>query len=95
MVVVREHLKKNLLMYVGGVIYLLYLLSVAWTGWFDVFFSGAALHVGAKGIDFYQLPDGAWAFWHGGSLTGQPLPSGDSISEVFLLMLTYTILYLR
>src|SRR6202521_298324 len=67
------HLKKYFLIYLGLVIYLLFFVSVAWTGWFDIFFSGAALHAGAKGIDFYQLPNGAWAFWHGGSLIGDPL----------------------
>jgi hypothetical protein len=65
----------------GLLIYLLFYVSVAWTGWFDIFFSGAALHVGAKGIDFYQLPNGAWAFWHGGSLTGKPLGNGAQYSR--------------
>ena len=54
---------------------------MAWTGWFDVFFSGAALHTGAKGIDFYQLPNGAWAFLHGGSLTGTPLAGGAQYAK--------------
>ncbi len=75
------HLKKYSLIYVGLVIYLLFFLSVTWTGWFNVFFSGAALHVGAKGIDFYQLPNGAWAFWHGGSLTGKPLSNGSQYAK--------------
>lgn len=59
----------------GLLIYLLFYISVAWTGWLDIFFSGAALHVGAKGIDFYQLPKGAWAFWHSLSLVGDHLPA--------------------
>jgi Protein of unknown function (DUF2029). len=37
-----------------------------------MFFSGPALHIGVKGIDFLQVPRGAWSFWHGGSLTGAP-----------------------
>ncbi len=65
----------------GLLIYLLFYVSVAWTGWFDIFFSGAALHVGAKGIDFYQLPNGAWAFLHGGSLTGKPLANGAQYAK--------------
>jgi hypothetical protein len=65
----------------GLLIYALFYVSVAWTGWFDVFFSGAALHAGAKGIDFYQLPNGAWAFWHGGDLTGAPLADGAQYSR--------------
>ncbi len=75
------HLKKYFLIYLGLIIYLLFFLSVTWTGWFDLFFSGAALHVGAKGIDFYQLPRGAWAFWHGGSLTGAPLADGSQYAK--------------
>jgi hypothetical protein len=75
------HLKKYFLIYLGVIIYLLFFVSVTWTGWFDVFFSGPALHVGAKGIDFYQVPNGAWAFWHGGSLTGKPLTDGSQYGE--------------
>src|SRR5689334_20996810 len=74
---VFKYLKMYFLIYFGLLIYLLFYISVAWTGWFDIFFSGAALHAGAKGIDFYQLPKGAWAFWHGGSLTGD-LPPGKT-----------------
>ncbi|GLV53549.1 hypothetical protein KDH_04020 [Dictyobacter sp. S3.2.2.5] len=73
---IRYQLKTYGLFYLGIGVYALFLLSVMWTGWLDVFFSGAALHEGAKGIDFYQLLNGAWAFWHGGSLTGDPLPGG-------------------
>src|SRR5258707_10175499 len=73
--VIYRHLKHYSLIYLGLAIYLLFYVSVAWTGWFDFLFSGAALHVGAKGIDFYQIPKGAWAFWHGGTLSGD-LPAG-------------------
>ncbi len=77
------HLKKYILIYIGLMIYLLFFISVAWTRWFDVFFSGAALHIGAKGVDFYQLPRGAWAFWHGGSLTGDPLANGSQYAKQY------------
>ena len=56
---VFRHFKQYFLVYLGLVIYLLFFISVAQTGWFDVFFSGAALHDGAKGVDFYQLLKGA------------------------------------
>lgn len=72
---IYAHLRRYFLIYLGLVIYLLFFISVVNTSWFDLFFSGAALHVGAKGIDFFQLPKGAWAFWHGGGLNGT-LPSG-------------------
>ncbi|GCE24369.1 glycosyltransferase 87 family protein [Dictyobacter kobayashii] len=77
----QRQLKTYGLIYLGVLIYLLFLISVAWTGWFNIFFSGAALHEGAKGIDFYQLPDGAWAFWHGGSLTGAALSDGSQYAQ--------------
>jgi len=73
---VIKHIKTYALLYLGTIIYLLFYISAAKTGWFDIFFSGAALHNGAKGIDFYQLLQGAWAYWHGGSLTGKPLSDG-------------------
>jgi hypothetical protein len=80
---VYRHLKKYFLIYLGLVIYLLFFISVAWTGWFDVFFSGAALHVGAKGIDFYQLPKGAWGFLHGATLVGDHLPAGTPYTDAY------------
>src|SRR5437764_17088 len=61
----------------GVIINGLFVLSAVQTGWFDLFFSGSALHHGSKGIDFYQVLRGAWAYWHGGSLTGEPLANGD------------------
>ncbi|HET8845819.1 MAG TPA: hypothetical protein VFN35_30425, partial [Ktedonobacteraceae bacterium] len=77
------HVRKYSLVYLGLVIYLLFFVSVASTGWFDFLFSGAAMHVGAKGIDFYQVPRGAWAFWHGGSMTGDPLADGSQYGKDF------------
>jgi len=77
------HLRKHVLLYLGAILYLLFFISVARTGWFDIFFSGAALHTGAKGIDFYQIPRGAWAFWHGGSLTGDPLANGSQYAKQY------------
>lgn len=78
---IQHQFKAYGLVYLGVFVYLLFLVSVVWTGWFNIFFSGAALHEGAKGIDFYQLPDGAWAFWHGGSLTGAVLPDGAQYAQ--------------
>ncbi|GHO83993.1 glycosyltransferase family 87 protein [Dictyobacter formicarum] len=78
---IRHQLKTYGLVYLGLCVYLLFLISIVWTGWLNIFFSGAALHEGAKGIDFYQLPNGAWAFWHGGSLTGAALPDGAQYAQ--------------
>src|SRR5258708_17116142 len=68
--VIYRHLKHYSLIYLGLAIYLLFYVSVAWTGWFDFFFIGAALHVEAQGIYFYQISKGGLAFWHGGPLFG-------------------------
>lgn len=73
---ITRHFRAHWLIYPGLLLYLLFFVSVARTGWFNPLFSDPALHVGAKGIDFYQVPRGAWAFWHGGSLTGTELPGG-------------------
>ena len=78
-----QHINAYKLIYLGALIHVFFYVSVAWTGWFDVFFSGAALHSGAKGIDFYQLPRGAWAFWHGGQLTGDPLSDGSRYAKTY------------
>ena len=77
----NTHFKRYFLIYLGLIIYLLFFISAVWTGWFDIFFSGVALNAGAKGSDFYQLPRGAWAFWHGGSLTGDPLADGSQYAK--------------
>ncbi len=81
MLFVYTHIKQYGLIYLGLIMYLLFYISVAWTGWFDIFFSGAALHIGAKGIDFYQLPKGAWEFWHGGSMVGNHQPHGSPFTD--------------
>jgi hypothetical protein len=73
---VAIHARTYWLIYLGLAVYLLFFISVAWTGWLDIFFSGAAAHAGDKGVDFYQILRGTWAYQHGGSLTGEPLPNG-------------------
>jgi len=78
-----KHVYDHKTLYVGILIYLLFFVSVLFTGWLDIFFSGAALHVGAKGIDYFQVPRGAWAFLHGGSLTGSALPDGSMYARSF------------
>jgi hypothetical protein len=68
---------KNILRYkwlfLCLLVHICFFLSAAYFHWFDIFFNANALHVGAKGIDFYQIPSGAWSAWHGGSLTGAPI----------------------
>jgi len=71
------HIHTYLLLYVGIAIHVLFYVSALWTGWLDVFFSGSSTHYADPGIDFFQVVRGAWSWWHGGSLTGVALPSGQ------------------
>ena len=72
-----KHIKKWLvsianhkLIYIGLLINILLYISAFQTKWFDYFFSGSSLHLCCKGLDFYQIPNGAYAYLHGGSLSG-------------------------
>jgi hypothetical protein len=72
-----KHIKKwfvcianHKLIYIGLLINVLFYISASQTKWFDYFFSGSALHLCCKGLDFYQIPNGAYAYLHGGSLSG-------------------------
>lgn len=83
-----RHIATYKLIYLGLTIQLLFYVSAAWTGWFNIFFNAAALHLPDptwgnvfQGIDFYQVPRGAWALWHGGSLTGDPLGDGTVYAQ--------------
>lgn len=69
------------LLVVGILIHLLFYLSL-WTGWLNPFFSGISIHLTMQGVDFYQGVRGAWSWWHGGSLTGAALPSGQIYAPV-------------
>lgn len=71
---VYVHLVKYRLAYLGLAILLTFYVAAAHTTVFNGFFSGDASHHCCKGMDFYQVPNGAYAFWHGGSLDGRPLP---------------------
>lgn len=61
---------QHKLISIGLLINVLFYISAAKTKWFDYFFSGSALHLCCKGLDFYQIPNGAYAYLHGGSLSG-------------------------
>lgn len=54
---------------VGLLIHIAFFISASKTKWFDYFFSGSSLHLCCRGLDFYQIPDGAYSFWHGESLS--------------------------
>lgn len=70
-----EIVNKHKLIYLGLGIHLLFFFSAFGLNWFDYFFTGASLHHCCKGLDFYQIPQGAYAFLHGGSLSGALPPN--------------------
>lgn len=58
------------MLYLGLLIQALFYISASSTGWLNIFFSGPALHHCCHGMDFYQVPNGAWSALHNGSFTG-------------------------
>lgn len=55
---------------IAVVIHLLYYASGHFTGWLNIFFENTT-----RGQDFFQIPNAAFSFLHGGSLQGE-LPAG-------------------
>nr|BBH86835.1 hypothetical protein KTC_15860 [Thermosporothrix sp. COM3] len=76
-----KSIKTYKLIYLGLIIHMLYYISAFHTGWFNGLFTGSAIHYCCKGLDFYQVPDGAYAYWHNGKLTGEELPDGTRFSQ--------------
>lgn len=71
---------KYYLIYLGVIIQLLFYISAYRTGWFNGLFTGNSIHHCCRGMDFYQVPNGAYSFWRQGDLTGKPLPNGFKYS---------------
>lgn len=57
---------KYALLGIGLLIHIAFFISACWTKWFNFFFSGSSLHICCRGMDFYQIPNGAYSYWHGG-----------------------------
>src|SRR3989344_5633347 len=70
-----NHILKSKLLILGFIIYFSFNISALKTNWFDYFFFGSSIHYCCKGLDFYQIPNAAYAFFHGGELNGK-LPAG-------------------
>jgi len=62
-------ISKYALLGIGLLIHIAFFISASRTKWFDYFFSGSSLHLCCRGLDFYQVPNGAYSYWHGGSLS--------------------------
>lgn len=61
---------NKLLIIAAVIIQVSFFISAIWTHWFDYFFFSSSLHYCCQGLDFYQIPNGAFAFFHHGNLTG-------------------------
>lgn len=70
-----RHILKSRLLVLGFLIYFLFNLSALTDHFFDFFFFDSSTHHCCQGLDFYQVPNAAYAFFHGGELTGS-LPDG-------------------
>lgn len=66
---------KKFLIALAILIQFSFFISAIWTGWYDYFFFGSSLHYCCQGLDFYSIPNAAFAFFHQGDLTGN-LPVG-------------------
>jgi hypothetical protein len=62
-------ISRYALLGVGLLIHIAFFISASKTKWFNYFFSGSSLHLCCRGLDFYQIPNGAYSYWHGGSLS--------------------------
>lgn len=62
-------ISRNVLLGIGLLIHVAFFISASSTKWFNYFFSGSSLHLCCRGLDFYQIPNGAYSYWHGGSLS--------------------------
>jgi hypothetical protein len=62
-------ISRYALLGVGLCIHIAFFISAESTKWFNYFFSGSSLHLCCQGLDFYQIPNGAYSYWHGGSLS--------------------------
>ncbi len=70
-----NYIFKSKLIILGFLIYFLFNISALTNHFMDYFFFDSSVHHCCKGLDFYQIPNGAYAFINGGSLTGE-LPKG-------------------
>jgi len=68
---------KHKLIIFGIAINITFFISSISTKWYDFFLFSSSIHHCCQGLDFYQIPNGAYSFFHTGSLNGALL-IGDS-----------------
>lgn len=66
---------KSKLLLLGIIIYTTFNIAALGPHWYDFFFFGSSVHYCCQGLDFYQIPNAAYALFHGGDLSGK-LPEG-------------------
>lgn len=80
-----KHIVKSKLLLVGIAIYLLFNISaLAPSHFMDFFFFGSSVHHCCQGLDFYQVPNGMYAFLHGGNLSGNLTKGISQYSQNYL-----------
>jgi hypothetical protein len=70
-----KHIINSKILIFGFLIYFLFNISALTNHFLDFFFFGSSIHHCCQGLDFYQIPNGAYAFINGGNLDGT-LPEG-------------------
>lgn len=70
-----RYVSRSKLLILGIIIYTTFNISALGPHWYDFFFFGSSIHHCCIGLDFYQVPNAAYALFHGGDLTGR-LPNG-------------------
>ncbi len=92
-------ISRYILLGIGLLIHMAFFISASSTKWFNYFFSSSSLHLCCQGLDFYQIPNGAYSYWHGGSLSvthgtthywysvGHPLVNGNVYHPALTILL--------
>lgn len=70
-----KYVLKSKLILLGLLVYFIFNISALSNHFMDFFFFDSSVHHCCTGLDFYQVPNGAYAFIKGGKLTGE-LPEG-------------------
>lgn len=70
-----KFINEHKVLVLGLLIHLTFFISAFWTSWYDYFFFGSSLHFCCQGLDFFQVPNGAYAFFNGGDLSGRLPPN--------------------
>jgi len=92
-------ISKYALLGIGLLIHIAFFISARWTKWFNYFFPSSSLHLCCQGMDFYQIPNGAYSYWHGGPFSvghdtalywysvGFPIVNATVYHPVFVLLI--------